>query len=105
MTTYGVGQLQVPRFCEWKNISISANSISDIRQIESILCENFSKHISKSSNNSQEYHHHIHQAKEHIIEAVSNLEQNDEVEYFFWFRKASIYHLPVRKYTNHKEQT
>ena len=67
-------------FCEWKNISISANSISDIRQIESILCQDSSKHTSKSSNSGQEYYYDIHLAKEHIIEAVSHLGQNDAVE-------------------------
>ena len=61
-----------------QSISISANLISDIRQIELILCEISSKYTSRSNNNSHEYH--IHQAKEHITEAVSDLEQNGEVE-------------------------
>ena len=58
----------------------------------------------KSSNNSQEYDYHIHQAKYHIIEAVSDLEQNDEVEIHSSDLEGSIYHLPVRKCTNPKEQ-
>ena len=70
--------LSANAFANGQNISITANSITDIRQIESILCEISSKYTSKSINNSHEYH--INRAKEHIIEAISDIKQNDGVE-------------------------
>ena len=70
--------LSANAFANGQNISITANSITDIRQIESIICEISSKYTSKSINNSHEYH--INRAKEHIIEAISDIKQNDGVE-------------------------
>ena len=67
--------LSANAFANVQNIYITANSITDIRQIESILCEISSKYTSKSINNSHEYH--IHRAKEHIIEAISDIQQNE----------------------------
>lgn len=58
--------------------SITSNTITDIRQIESILCEISSNYSSMSNNNSPEYH--INRDKDHIIEAISDIKQNDVAE-------------------------
>ena len=70
--------LSTNAFANGQNISISANSISDIRQIELIICEISSKYTSMSNKNSHVYH--VHQTKDHIIAAISDLYQNSEAE-------------------------
>ena len=65
-------------FMNGRNISITSNTITDIRQIESILCEISSNYSSMSNNNCHNYH--INRAKDHIIEAISDVKQNDVAE-------------------------
>ena len=70
--------LSTNSFANGQNISIIINSITDIRQIQSIIYELSSKYTSQTNNNGHKYH--IHRAKDYIIEAISDLEQNDGVE-------------------------
>ena len=69
--------LSATAFLNGQNISISANSITDIRQIESILYE-ISNSTSTSKTNSHKYH--ISRANEHIKEAISEFSQNDGLD-------------------------
>ena len=70
--------LSANAFTNGRNISITSNTITDIRQIESILCEISSNYSSLSNNSSHDYH--INRAKDHIIEAISYIKQNDVAE-------------------------
>ena len=57
--------LSANAFTNGRNISITSNTITDIRQIESILCQISSNYSSMSNNNSHDYH--INRAKIFVL--------------------------------------
>ena len=71
--------LSANAFTNGRNISITSNTITDIRQIESILCEISSKYSPMCNENSHDFH--INREKDHIIETISDIKKMTLLKY------------------------